>query len=301
MTLFLAMLLDAALGEPKWLWNRVPHPAVLMGQVIDWADKRFNKGIQRRGKGILVLAALVIGALVLGFILKLVPFQIIDLLILAVLIAQRSLSDHVMAVAKALKQGLPQGRAAVAQIVGRDTASMDQSAVSRSAIESAAENLSDGVIAPIFWFIIGGLPGVLMYKIVNTADSMIGYLNDDYKDFGWAAAKFDDLLNYIPARITAVLMVASYNRFDMLGEVAVDAPVHRSPNAGWPEAAMAYVLNVALAGPRSYDGKMRDYAFVNNDGVHDLGPEHIAESVWVLWRTWGTVLIVAALFGWLFG
>lgn len=300
MTLFIAMVLDAALGEPKWLWSRLPHPAVLMGRLIAAADQRFNNGPARKAKGAGVMAALTLGAAILGFGLQLIPGPFIDIVVLAILLAQRSLCDHVLAVAKALRSGLEDGKSAVAQIVGRDTAQMTESAVARSAIESGAENLSDGVIAPILWFVIGGLPGLLIYKVTNTADSMIGYKTEKHIDFGWAAARFDDALNYIPARVTAVLMAVSMMRVDTLGEIANDAPSHRSPNAGWPEAAMAHTLNIALSGPRVYDGQLRDYAFVNADGIRELGANHISEAVRVLWQTWALVLIPAAIGAWIF-
>ncbi|MBR2575319.1 MAG: cobalamin biosynthesis protein [Loktanella sp.] len=292
MTLFFGMILDAIFGEPKWLWSRYPHPAVLMGRLIGWCDLRFNAGPARRDKGIAVLAGLVIGAGLLGLILDVLPGKIIDILVIAVLLAQKSLADHVRAVADALRLSLGDGKRAVAMIVGRDTRDMDRPAVARSAIESAAENLSDGVIAPALWFLIAGLPGLLIYKIVNTADSMIGYRTLRHAEFGWAAARFDDLLNLIPARLTAAMIWAVTRRPNPRGILA-DAPLHRSPNAGWPEAAMAHGLDIALSGPRSYDGQLRDYPFVNAGGEHDLTPENIDRAVGVLWKTWALMLVLA--------
>ncbi len=207
MTLILAMLLDAWLGEPRWLWSRLPHPAVLMGRLIGWADARFNHGAARRLKGVAVMVALGLGALALGAALASLG-PVVEVIVAAILIAQRSLVDHVLAVSDGLRRGLPDGRAAVAMIVSRDTAAMDESAVARAAIESAAENMSDGVVAPLFWFAVAGLPGLLLYKITNTADSMIGYRTPRHAAFGWAAARFDDLLNLLPARGTAVLIAA---------------------------------------------------------------------------------------------
>lgn len=294
MTLFLGMILDAIFGEPKWLWSRYPHPAVLMGRLIGWCDLRFNAGNARRDKGIAVLAGLVIGAGLLGLILDALPGKIVDILVIAVLLAQKSLADHVRAVADALRLSLGDGKRAVAMIVGRDTRDMDRPAVARSAIESAAENLSDGVIAPALWFLIAGLPGLLIYKIVNTADSMIGYRTPRHADFGWAAARFDDLLNLIPARLTAAMIWAVTRRPDPRGILA-DAPLHRSPNAGWPEAAMAHGLDIALSGPRSYDGQLRDYPFVNAGGERDLTPDDIDRAVGVLWKTWAVMLVLALI------
>ncbi|MEC8194887.1 MAG: CobD/CbiB family cobalamin biosynthesis protein, partial [Pseudomonadota bacterium] len=182
-----ALLLDAVFGEPRWLWQRMPHPAVLMGKVIGRADRDYNNGINRKAKGVIVVIALVLAAWILGAILSLFGW-LPQMLLAAVLLAQRSLAEHVQAVGDGLRLSLGDGRMMVSRIVSRDTKAMDPSAVARSAIESGAENLSDGVIAPAFWFLIGGLPGLLIYKIVNTADSMIGYKTERHKDFGWAAA-----------------------------------------------------------------------------------------------------------------
>ncbi|MGL5009759.1 MAG: CobD/CbiB family cobalamin biosynthesis protein, partial [Paracoccaceae bacterium] len=160
------MLLDAALGEPKWLWSRAPHPAVLMGRAVALADRHLNQGPGRRLKGALAMAGLAAGGLALGLEIHIIPDAgLIEIAVVAILLAQRSLADHVRAVANALRLSLGDGRAAVAMIVGRDTARMTEAEVARGAIESAAENLSDGVIAPIFWYLILGLPGLLMYKI----------------------------------------------------------------------------------------------------------------------------------------
>ncbi|MEL6681558.1 MAG: adenosylcobinamide-phosphate synthase CbiB [Pseudomonadota bacterium] len=296
MTLLLGMLLDALLGEPRWLWSRAPHPAVLIGRLIGWCDAKFNTGDHQRFMGTMTLIELCLLAGVVGWLLELVPGPLIDIVVVAILLAQKSLVQHVQAVADALRLSLGDGRRSVAMIVGRDTRDMDQSAVARSAIESAAENLSDGVIAPIFWFAIAGLPGLLIYKVTNTADSMIGYRTPRHEKFGWASARFDDLLNLIPARLTALLIWAVTTR-PALRPILQEAPLHRSPNAGWPEAAMAHGLNIALSGPRSYDGQMRDYPFVNAAGKHDLTPEDIDKAVKVLWRVWGLMLFLAvALF-----
>ena len=286
-----ALLLDAALGEPDWLWRRLPHPAVLMGRLIGWCDLRFNQGGRRRAKGIAVMAALAFGAWGLGLAIAALPLGWLwQMMIAAVLLAQRSLADHVGAVADALRLGLAEGRRAVAHIVGRDTGAMDGTAVARGAIESAAENLSDGVVAPALWFLVAGLPGLLVYKITNTADSMIGYRTPRHADFGWAAARFDDLLNLIPSRLTALMIALVHGRFDAGPVVWRDAPLHRSPNAGWPEAAMAVCLGVQLSGPRSYGGAVQDYPLVHPEGRAEIGPDEIDASVGAVWRTWGLLL-----------
>jgi adenosylcobinamide-phosphate synthase len=290
-----AMLLDAALGEPKWLWSRAPHPAILMGRVVGWMETTFNAGPGQRAKGAGAMTAMAIGALILGFAIHLIPdMGLIEIGVVAIILAQRSLADHVSAVANALRLSLGDGRQTVAMIVGRDTAKLTEAEVARAAIESAAENLSDGVIAPIFWYLILGLPGLLMYKITNTADSMIGHRTPRYAAFGWAAARFDDLLNWVPARITAALIAVAHGWTDA-SPILRDAPLHRSPNAGWPEAAMAVVLNIALSGPRSYHGAHKDYAWVNPKGARQIGPVEIDRAVRALWRTWGLTLAIVAL------
>ena len=294
MILVFGMLLDAAFGEPRWLWNRVPHPAVLMGRLIGWSDTKFNKGDNKRLMGVMTIAELCIAAGVLGWIIQLFPGYFLDVIVLAVLLAQRSLVDHVQAVGDALRLSLGDARRSVAMIVGRDTRTMDEPAVARSAIESAAENLSDGVIAPVFWFLVAGLPGLLIYKITNTADSMIGYRTPKHAEFGWASARLDDLLNLIPARLTALLIWAVTSR-PSVSAITQEAPLHRSPNAGWPEAAMAHGLNIALSGPRSYDGEVKEYPFVNGDGERDLIANHIDRVVTVLWKTWALTLAIACM------
>lgn len=285
--LIAALILDALLGEPRWIWDRLPHPAVLMGRLIGWADRRFNQEPGRRAKGVALIVALTLGAWGAGSAIAALPdFGTLEILLTAILLAQRSLVTHVRAVAQALRLSLGDGRRSVAMIVGRDTGALDRAGVSRAAIESAAENLSDGVIAPALFGLVFGLPGLLVYKVVNTADSMIGYRTDRHRDFGWAAARFDDLLNLIPARLTAALIALGHGLLHHWPAIARDAALHRSPNAGWPEAAMARALNVALAGPRSYDGQMRDYPFVHPAGNRAAGPEDIDRACRALWRAW---------------
>lgn len=294
MTLVLAMLLDAALGEPRWLWDRLPHPAVLMGRAVGWCDRVLNRGTARRARGIAAMTGLGVLALGLGWALSQLG-PVVEVVVAAILLAQRSLVDHVAAVARDLRISLGDGRRAVAQIVGRDTAAMQSSDVARAAIESAAENLSDGVIAPAFWFLIGGLPGLMLYKITNTADSMIGYRTDKYLHFGWAAARLDDVLNWIPARLTALMIAALSGDLTQWHAITADARRHRSPNAGWPEAAMARALNIALAGPRSYDGTIQPLAWVNDGGRVPLTATDIDAACAILWKTWGVFLGLAAL------
>lgn len=292
MALVLAMVLDALLGEPKWLWSRLPHPAVVIGRAVGVLDARMND--DTRGAGAFAVSIMLVGAIALGLMLMVLPGIWAEVIVGAVLLAQKSLVEHVQRVGDALRLSLGEARRAVAMIVGRDVRDMDAPAVARGAIESAAENLSDGVIAPAFWFAIGGLPGLLAYKIVNTADSMIGYRTPKYENFGWAAAKLDDFLNWIPARLTA-LLIWGITRRGSWGDIAADASLHRSPNAGWPEAAMAPALGVSLSGPRSYDGVIEDFDWVHAEGRKDAGPDDIDGAVDMLWKAWALGLALAAM------
>lgn len=295
MSLVLALLLDAALGEPRWLWSRLTHPAVLMGRLVNWLDRGLNAGSARRGRGILAVALLVATAIGLGLLLGLLG-PVVEILCVAILLAQRSLVQHVQAVGDALRLSVADGRVAVSRIVSRDCNAMTRSQVSRSAIESAAENLSDGVIAPAFWFLVAGLPGLLLYKVINTADSMIGYRTPRHAAFGWASARLDDLLNLIPARLTCLMIASLSGQLRSWPAILRDARNHRSPNAGWPEAAMARALGIALAGPRSYDGQMQPLAWVNGSARKTIGPEDIDATVAMLWKVWGVTLLIAVAY-----
>ncbi len=295
MILIAALLLDATFGEPRWLWDRMAHPAVLMGRLVGWCDTRFNREGALKLKGTLVAAGLLLTGLVMGWLIHLIPDHGgLEALSVAILLAQKSLVDHVRAVASALRRSIPEGRRAVAMIVGRDTGEMTGPDIARGAIESAAENLSDGVVAPVFWYLVFGLPGILAYKLVNTADSTIGHLTPRYKDFGWASARLDDVLNLIPARLTALLIALTHGWVDPK-PILRDAPKHRSPNAGWPESALAPVLNVALSGPRSYNGVRKDYPWVWPEGRRDPGADDIDAAADALWRVWAALLAVAVV------
>ncbi len=298
MTLAFAMILDAIFGEPRWLWDRLPHPAALMGQAISAGEKRLNNGKDRRAKGIALITGLSLATLAIGHVLSTVPF--LDLILAAILLAQRSLVTHVGAVANGLRLSLGEGRRAVGMIVGRETGDMSEQDIARAAIESAAENLSDGVIAPALWFAVLGLPGILLYKLVNTADSMIGYRNARYQEFGWAAARLDDVLNYIPARITALLIAAASLSVRPALTALREGRNHASPNAGWPEAAMASAIDTPLGGPRSYFGKLHDAPVLYAQGQRTPSAKGIDAAVRILWRAFavflGTVIVTSILF-----
>lgn len=265
-----ALLLDALIGDPRWLWSRVPHPVALAGALIGAADRRLNRRDPetRRRRGLLLLVALVVLAAVPGALIAWLAAVtawgwMVEAVVAFTLIAQRDLWDHVERVAKALvEEGLPGGRRAVAMIVGRDPEALDAHGVCRAAIESLAENFADGVVAPVFWYLVAGLPGLMVYKAVNTADSMIGHRTEHYRDFGRAAARFDDLLNLVPSRLSGALFVIASvavpggDPREALRAMLRDAPKHKSPSAGWPEAALAGALGIALAGPRHYHGEL---------------------------------------------
>jgi adenosylcobinamide-phosphate synthase len=295
--LALALTLDALVGDPDWLWRRYPHPVVWFGGAIAWLDQRCNREgagfAVRRAAGIAALLAVVIlfagGAWVVHNALAQFPFGwMIEALLASVLIAQRSLYEHVARVAKALEtEGLEGGRTAVAMIVGRDPLSLDQSGVARAAIESAAENFSDGVTAPVLWFAIAGLPGLVAYKVVNTADSMIGHMSERHRAYGWAAARLDDVMNFVPARFSGYLLIfaaplAGGSVLRSLSIMRRDARLHRSPNAGWPEAAMAGALGLALAGPRRYGERVVDDAFLNAEGRREATAADIRRALRVM-------------------
>jgi adenosylcobinamide-phosphate synthase len=266
----LAILIDAIVGDPARLWASMGHPVTWFGNVISRLDNALNAGEGRRPKGFAALALTIglfaVPAAILGAILDdLVLGTILEAAVASTLIAHKSLQDHVAAVANA--DTLDDARAAVGRIVGRDTSQLDGAGVSRASIETLAESLSDGVVAPAFWFAVGGLPGLVAYKVVNTADSMIGHLTPRHAEFGYGAAKVDDVMNFVPARLSTFLIKLVAPRSLRFGDqIRRDADRHVSPNAGWPEATMAYGLNVALGGPRTYAGRLVKGVWLNEKG-----------------------------------
>lgn len=301
--LLIALILDYIWGEPDWIWRKFPHPAVFFGRVISFFEQRWNKGRFRLQTGFLLVFLLVVGGLVMGRFISWIPdFSILEIAAVFTLLAYRSLVDHVSTVAIALSESLEAGRDAVSKIVGRDPNALDRSGVSAAAIESAAENFSDGVMAPALWYLVFGLPGLIVYKLVNTADSMIGHLSPKYAAFGYASAKLDDLMNWGPARFTGMLMCAVHKSRAAFELMQAEAPLHRSPNAGWPEGAMAAILDIRLSGPRIYDQEVSDDGYLNPLGDKNLSPDTIVAALAVLQRSWivFTVFIGAvALLSWL--
>ena len=266
--LIAGLVIDAMFGDMPAIFRHIPHPVVIAGRAIAFFDRKLNRESRsetsRRQRGIVTVVVLVGGATLFGMVIERICRGSLigaafETMLIAVLVAQRSLYEHVAAVAVALQTGgLRVGREAVRHIVGRDPASLDQHGVARAAIESLAENFSDGVVAPILWYLLLGLPGLFAYKMANTLDSMIGHRTPRYRSFGWAAARLDDVLNAIPA-LTSGLLLAAAAVFakngrpgHALATMLRDGRKHHSPNAGWPESAMAGALGLALAGPRRY-------------------------------------------------
>ena len=263
--LLLGWFLDLLIGDPAWL----PHPVVGYGKMISFGEHRLNKGTHRKLKGALmaiVLISMVFAVAYFGLSI-LPPFGRVgvDLILIFYCLAGTTLIREVRQVFLALDRSLDEGRKQVARIVGRDTSELSAQEVRTAALETLAENLSDGVIAPLFWFAILGIPGMLAYKMVNTLDSMIGYRTDRYRDFGCWAAHIDDIANYIPARLTALLMIVAAGEPRLTGFVWRNGRNHASPNSGYPEAALAGILNCRFGGPHYYFGQLFDKPFIGTN------------------------------------
>jgi adenosylcobinamide-phosphate synthase len=311
-SLLLALALDALLGDPGWLWRRQSHPVVVIGRAIArlerrWLDVAAPASVQARhgrSASLLVIGVSTLVALALQALCAAAPLGWLLLaLAMSTLIAARGLYDHVAAVAAGLEQGLGEGRRAVAHIVGRDPASLDAHGVARAAIESAAENFADGVVAPLFWGALLGLPGMAAYKAINTLDSMIGHRSPRYLHFGRFAARLDDLANWLPAPLAAFLILAAAlclpgaTPRDGWRAMWRDASRHRSPNAGWPEAAMAGALGLRLAGPRRYAGELVDDAWMG-DGRASATPGDIRGALRLFVGACGLIAALLALPTW---
>ena len=263
--LLLGWFLDLLIGDPAWL----PHPVVGYGKMISFGEHRLNKGTHRKLKGALmaiVLISMVFAVAYFGLSI-LPPFGRVgvDLILIFYCLAGTTLIREVRQVFLALDRSLDEGRKQVARIVGRDTSELSAQEVRTAALETLAENLSDGVIAPLFWFAILGIPGMLAYKMVNTLDSMIGYKTDRYRDFGCWAAHIDDIANYIPARLTALLMIVAAGKPRLTGFLWRNGRNHASPNSGYPEAALAGILNCRFGGPHYYFGQLFDKPFIGTN------------------------------------
>lgn len=263
--LLLGWFLDLLLGDPAWL----PHPVVGFGKMIAFGEHRLNKGTHRKLKGALmaiVLISMVFAVVFFGLsILSPLGRAGVSILLIFYCLAGTTLIREVRQVFLAVDRSLDEGRKQVARIVGRDTSELSAQEVRTAALETLAENLSDGVIAPLFWFAILGIPGMLAYKMVNTLDSMIGYRTDRYRDFGCWAAHIDDIANYIPARLTALLMIVAAGKPRLTGFVWRNGRNHASPNSGYPEAALAGILNCRFGGPHYYFGQLFDKPFIGTN------------------------------------
>ena len=265
LSLLIGWILDLLLGDPQ----RLPHPVVWFGKMISFGEHRLNRGEHRKSKGALMAIVLIILVFLIGWLihhlLALVTIYLamaFDALVVFYCLAGTTLIREVRAVFIALDRSLEEGRRQVARIVGRDTSALSAQEVRTAALETLAENLSDGVTAPLFWLAIAGVPGMLAYKMVNTLDSMIGYRTERYKDFGCWAAHIDDVANFLPARLTALLMVIASGRLKLLAFVARYGRNHASPNSGYPEAALAGILGCRFGGPHYYFGELFDKPYI---------------------------------------
>lgn len=264
--LILGYLLDLIFGDPV----RLPHPIVWFGKMISWGEHRLNRGQHRMAKGaVMSVTYILLVFFVLWGLIRLVPnailWCVLNTIIIFYCLAGTTLIREVRNVFLALDESLEAGRKQVARIVGRDTSELTAQEVRTAALETLAENLSDGVIAPLFWLALLGVPGMVAYKMVNTLDSMIGYRTERYKDFGCWAARIDDIANYIPARLTAVLMVIASGKPSLLKFVWRNGRKHASPNSGYPEAALAGALNCRFGGPHYYFGELFDKPFIGEN------------------------------------
>jgi adenosylcobinamide-phosphate synthase len=304
-----ALLIERFAGYPKPVFEKIGHPVQWLGKLVAWLDespRRNGKSpAETRLRGCVAIVVIVIAAFIPSYIaariLETISIGwIVEALFATSLIAQKSMRDHVVDVFKAFDQSLPAARAAVARIVGRDPADLGESEVAKAALESLAENTSDGIVAPVFWYALLGLPGIAVYKAVNTADSMIGHKTEKHLHFGWAAARLDDLLNLAPSRLTGLLFAATdpTNFKNSCRIMLRDAPRHGSPNAGWPEAAMAAALGLAFGGPRTYQGERLDLPRMG-EGRDRLTKRDIKRGLKLynhaLWLLFAVVLVLSLI------
>lgn len=302
--MLLALAIDAVLGWPAPLFARIGHPVTWLGRLITALEAALNhaqhRTANRRLAGALTVAVVIACAVVPAAVVQiLLPGGVWGVVVGAMLawplIAARSLYSHVAAVAQPLARGdLAMARGAVAMIVGRDPAQLDSAGVARAALESLAENTSDGIVAPLFWGVLLGLPGIAAYKAINTMDSMIAHRSPRYEDFGKLAARLDDVVNLIPARLTGLIFVLVSGRAgSAFGAMRADAGKHRSPNAGWPEAAMAGALGVRLSGPRRYGDQVADEPWLNG-AADDPGPRIVTAGLALYRRAMIAVAVILA-------
>jgi len=304
-----ALAIERQLGYPQKLLESIGHPVMWFGKLISFCEQRLNTASrssrQRKLAGIVALGLLLLSVLIVAIgirtILSWIPLGwALEMLLATAFLAQKELGRAVEAVSDALRTSLAAGRDAVSHVVGRDPQALDEAGVARAAVETLAESTSDGVVAPWLFLVLFGLPGIAVYKAVNTADSMIGHRDERYRDYGWAAARLDDLLNWIPARLSAVLITAAcfFTPGASPGRAWAtarrDASKHDSPNAGWPEASFAGALGFQLGGPRSYDGEVVDLPAFGS-GKTSLGPSDILLALLLYRRALDVLLGLSCL------
>jgi len=291
--LTIAFILDLFLGDPAYL----PHPVKLFGKMIQFIEKHWNKNHYQKIKGVFMVALLIIvvlsltvGVVLFSYTINIYFGLFVEAILIWTTIAQKGLGDAAQAVEKPLKYGdLPTARDKLAQIVGRDTEQLSEGEIVRATIETVAENTSDAITAPMFWASIGGAPLAIIYRLINTCDSMVGYKNKRYSEFGWASARLDDVVNLIPARLTGIMMISSYRTKMVPMKKAwsilwQDSNKHPSPNSGWGEAAVAASLGIKLGGVNYYDGE-KSYRTEMGEEVFKLNIDHISESLMIMRRT----------------
>jgi len=291
---------DLIWGDPE----KLPHPIVWFGRLISYAEHKLNKGKHRKWKGAITATSLILFIFVIAYIIREIlsnclpdyALTIFDALCIFYCLAGTTLIKEVRNVFRAVDQSLVEGRKAVARIVGRDTGSLSEQEVRKAALETLAENLSDGVVAPLFWLAVLGVPGMLSYKMVNTLDSMIGYHTERYIDFGCVAAHIDDVANYLPARLTAILMVLVAGKPSLIAFVWRNGRRHASPNSGYPEAALAGILNCRFGGPHYYFGEIFDKPYIGEND-RNLTSEDAHKAIWI---NRGTEIVTVALIAILF-
>ncbi len=293
MVAVVALMVERFIGYPDWLVSKIGHPVIWIGKFISLLERNWNNpefsGQKRQISGIYLLVSVTFLTLLLTIpltiLLRLIPLGwLLEALLVTSLLSQKELGDRVAGVHRALQKNIEAGREAIRHLVGRDHRNLNHTEVSKAAIETLAENSSDGVIAPAFWLVIGGLPGAAVYKTINTCDSMVGYKNERYADFGRASARFDDFVNLLPARLSGVLYCLSAavgspkQAAKACKAMRRDAPKHASPNAGWPEAAVAGALDISLGGPRAYNGRITTLPWMG-DGERAVRACHIREAL----------------------
>ncbi|MEL6236723.1 MAG: CobD/CbiB family cobalamin biosynthesis protein [Pseudomonadota bacterium] len=296
--LLAALLLDAIVGDPKRVWSRIPHPVVLISRFVRRLDTRFNRGARRRLKGGVSVAVLALCAVLAAWLISLVPdFGVLEMLGAAILLAFRDLTGRMVALRRALAQpegGLEQARQLLSRIDSRDTVALSESGVVRATIEGGAAGFLDGLVAPALWFLVLGLPGLVAYRVITVADSLIGHEDEQYFEFGRVTARAAHYLGWLPARLAGTLLAIAAFR-QSAGDVMVsDASLHVTPNAGWPEAAMAGGLRISTSGPRSYDGEVTDDPWINARARRKLELRDLRRAIRLLWRGWLLLILLLA-------